>query len=234
MIDLQAAFETPPTVEDVGRVSDLFAGQFPSVQAINSFALSFSTDASGTPKHPDSTSSKLGFRRSSALNDRVLALRVQGMAYSHMPPYSNWDSFVGEFLPVWQRYCDELGVVGVSRIGVRFINRIPANDLEDIDEYLALAPRIPDAVSKYLIGYFLQLVMPIPELGPEFRAVVNSGIEPGSPGGRPHLLLDVDVFADRRFEASGPELLGALQNLRFHKNRIFEGSITDRVREIIK
>jgi uncharacterized protein (TIGR04255 family) len=115
---------------------------------------------------------------------------------------------------------------------LRYINRINLPAGVEVEDYINIGPRIPEGVSKAFIGYFAQLVLPVLDLGPEYRAIINTGVEPVTSPGSPGLLLDIDVFGERVFHLD--EVWGVLDQLRLCKNRLFEASITDKVREVIR
>lgn len=238
VIDVHASFETAPKLRDLEALCKTYKERLPLVNGINSFALklaaNFDIDAPGAAVQSNATTTQLGYRLSSANNDRVLQLRSQGMAYSHMPPYTDWDTFLAEMRALWHSYAASLKVVSVTRLAVRFINRIPIAMGTDIDDYVQLGPRIPVDVSKDFVGYFMQLVLPVNQLGPEFRAIVNTGVEPGTSPTDSALVLDIDVFCETVISAQGDQMWETLELLRAHKNRVFEASITDKLREMIK
>lgn len=238
VIDVHASFDTTPTLRDLEELSRIFKDRLPLVHAINSFALNFAAkigDASDSPDvQSNTTTSQLGYRLSTPQSDRVLQIRRQGMSYSHLPPYTNWEQFLGEMRPLWLSYASALKAVSVTRLAVRFINRIPILSGVDIDEYVHLGPRIPPEASKQLVGYFMQLVLPAAELGPEFRVIVNTGVEPGTTPSSSALVLDIDVFCETVLSVHADAMWKTLEQLRNHKNRIFEASISDKVREMIK
>lgn len=234
VIDIQTSFKSPPVLSDLESLSGELSERFPLSQPINSFAVKFGSDGSGAPFASNASAAQLGIMRSTERNDRMVHLRLQGLAYSHMPSYTDWDTFCGEMWPIWTRYQEVLSVTQVSRVAVRYINRIAIPDLVDIDDYLNLSPRIPETVSKHITGYFLQVVLPQPDLGDGYRAIVNSGVEPGGHSKAASLLLDIDVFVEGSFSVAGDDVRQVLDRLRDRKNAIFEGSITNAVREIIK
>ena len=234
VIDIQVSFETPPNLQDLEKFSRALGDRLPLVHAINSFAVNFAADAENGGLQSNATAAQLGYRLSSEANDRILQVRKDGMSYSHMPPYSNWDQFVGEAQPLWKRYSEVFAARSLSRLAVRFINRLQIESGVDIDTYLSIGPRIPDAVSTHVIGFFTQLVLPVVDLGPEYKAIINIGVEPGTTRDATGLLLDIDVFCERAVPVDGNQMWDVLQELRNHKNKIFEASITDKIREMIK
>jgi uncharacterized protein (TIGR04255 family) len=238
IIDVHASFETAPSLRDLEILCQAYKDRLPLINVINSFALklaaNFSPDSPDAALQSNATTTQLGYRLSSANNDRVLQVRSLGMAYSHLPPYSDWETFLGEMRALWNSYSSALNVVSVTRLAVRFINRIPIATGTDVDEYVQLGPRIPVDVSKDFVGYFMQLVLPVNQLGPEFRTIVNTGVEPGTSPTVSALVLDIDVFCEKVIPIQSDQMWETLELLRAHKNRVFEASITDKVREMIK
>lgn len=234
VIDLRADFLTQPTIEVLEAIASRIGDGLPLRQRVNSFAFNLAATESSPELVGSTASSVLGVRLSSSENDRVLQLLRHGLAYSHLPPYSDWGTFTDGLKPLWDGFVAGCHVQSVNRIAVRYINRIPVPNGADVDDYLALGARIPDAVTKHIIGYFVQIVLPIPELGPQYRAVINTGVEPGVASNPAGLLLDIDVFCEGSFAVAGDEIWAVLERLHSKKNEIFEASITDRVREIIR
>ena len=238
VIDVHASFDTAPSLRDLEELSLKYRNTLPLVHGINSFALNFAADFSGESAdaalRSNTTTTPLGYRLSTSNNDRVLQVRRQGMSYSHLPPYTDWEHFLGEMQPLWFTYVEALKVATVTRLAVRFINRIQIETGIDIDEYVQLGPRIPSDVSDEFVGYFMQLVLPVKNLGPEFRTIVNTGVEPGTSPTSSALVLDIDVFCEADMSVQGDSMWKTLEQLRVHKNRVFEASITDKVREMIK
>lgn len=234
VIDIQATYKSSPSVRELETFSRRVQDRFPLVNAINSFAVKFAADAEGGGLQSNATAAQLGYRLATAANDRILQVRKEGMSYSHMPPYTKWEQFLSEAQPLWNLYADAFPIDSISRLAVRFINRLQIQTGVDIDSYLTIGPRIPDAVSKHVIGFFTQLVLPAVDLGPAYKAIINIGVEPGTTAEVTGLLLDIDVFCEQPCEADGDQMWVVLEQLRRHKNKIFEASITDKVREMIK
>ena len=233
VIDFHTAFVTPPDLPALEAFARGLRDRFPLIQNINSFELSVAADGNGGPVKSNATTEPLGFRLSTEKNDRILQVRKHGLAYSHLPPYTDWDQFLGELRPLWEGYAKVLQVTSITRVAVRYINRLQVRDGEDIDHYINIAPRVPQEVSKQIVGYFAQMVLPAAELGPEYRVIVNSGVEPNARPNTAGLLLDIDVFCERAMSVESGDAWRILDLLRGHKNKIFEASITDKVREMI-
>lgn len=234
VIDIQANLDPAPSLRDLKAFSKTLRQRFPLVHSVNSFAVNFAADAENGGMQSNASAAQLGYRLSTESNDRILQVRKQGMSYSHMPPYSSWEQFRGEAQPLWEQYAAALRVKSLTRLAVRFINRLQVHTGDDIDSFLQVGPRIPEAVSKHVVGFFTQLVLPAVDLGPEYRAIINVGVEPGAAPDVTGLLLDIDVFCEKALPHEDDQMWLVLEQLRHHKNKIFEASITDKVREMIK
>ena len=234
VIDIHTEFREPPSMEQLQAVAGRFASSFPLRHLVNTLAFSLSVGPDQPATAGEAQSSSVGLRLSNTQNDRVLQLLRHGITYSHLPPYSNWETFSSGLLSAWPEFVSGCSVTAVRRIAVRYINRIQVPQGSKVEDYLDLGVRIPERISQQVIGYFAQIVLPLPELGPHFRAVVNTGVEPGVPGSPAVLLLDIDVFCEGRYDVQDPTIWSVLEALRKKKNAIFEGSITERVRESIR
>jgi len=67
------------------------------------------------------------------------------MTYSHLPPYSNWNAFRDEVRPLWERYVEFVKPEAVTRIALRYINRIYIpQTVYELSDYFRLYPQIPE------------------------------------------------------------------------------------------
>jgi uncharacterized protein (TIGR04255 family) len=65
-----------------------------------------------------------GYRFDRADAKRVLTVKLDGFSYSFLPPYDRWESFRGEAKQLWDLYRDTYRPTLVTRVAVRYINRI--------------------------------------------------------------------------------------------------------------
>jgi uncharacterized protein (TIGR04255 family) len=104
----------------------------------------------------------------------------------------------------------------------------------DLDTYLNVTPRLLGDVSTHVEGYFMQMVLPQRDLGEEWKAIINTGLEPATSPDTMVVLLDIDVFCEKRHAGDDHEIWSILGQLRDRKNKIFEAAITDEVRRMIE
>lgn len=193
----------------------------------------------GVANQPDEsvslTSSQglIGYRLSKADDSRVLQIRRDGLAYSHIAPYTEWDTFRAEAQRVWEQYRTAIPGAKLVRCALRYINRVDIPETKvELYDYFTLYPKIPEQLPQQdVIGLTLSLQMPQPDL--ECVAVLNQAlVEPVKPG-YISIILDIDVLRLGIEGWQDSEVWAFLDKLRDRKNEIFEACITDRTRELI-
>lgn len=175
----------------------------------------------------------VGVRLSKTDDSRVLQIRHEGFAYSHMAPYTDWATFRAEAQPLWKRYREVCAKGKLTRCALRYINRIdiPEAKIEPYD-YFCLYAKVPESLPEQdVIGMTLNLQMPQQDL----QCVANIGQALGEPVKAGHLsfVLDIDIFRLQIEDWDDDATWAFLEKLRARKNEIFEACITDRTRELI-
>lgn len=227
VIDLHLVFPQPPTIEQLEGFARSLKEKFPQMQRINAIAFAVGAHQATGAVSSETNSVPLGVRLTNATGDRVLQLRTQGWSYSHLAPYTEWETFLGEMKSLWEQFQRKFAPESTSRLAVRYINRITLKQGIDLDLYLNLTPRLLTTVCPDVEGYFLQLVLPQRDLGPEYMAIVNTGLDGPIPPDSMSVLLDVDLYCQKTVPLDGDEMWKILAKLRDRKNEIFEASITD-------
>lgn len=182
---------------------------------------------------PSISQSVVGVRLSKTDDSRVLQIRHEGFAYSHMPPYTDWATFRGEAQLLWKRYRNIYPDAKLTRCALRYINRIdiPEPRIEPYD-YFGLYPKVPEALPQQdVIGITLNLRMPQKDL--QCVASIQQALsEPVKPG-HISIILDIDIFRLQIEDWNDDATWAFLEKLRDRKNEIFEACITARTRELI-
>ena len=235
VIDLIVSFDEVPSIEKVEQFARQLKSDFPQMQRINALRMAVGQSGEDGEIQSDTSSSAIGFRLTNAKGDRVLQVRLQGLSYSHLHPYTEWETFAAEMKPLWQLYVNAFAPTAVTRLAVRYINRIAIPQGVDLDKYLNVTPRLLGELCPEVEGYFLQLVLQQRDLGEEWKAIINTGLEAAPAPDVMSVLLDVDLFCTKTITVDDDELVWAvLTQLRDRKNAIFEAAITDEVRRMIQ
>lgn len=235
IIDLQVRYKERA---EACRFDDCYAklaSQFPSKAPIHQVHMGvLNTGVVGSGMHFQSGQMQVGLRLSTQANDRILQLQQKGFTYSHLPPYTDWNTFSGEAKGLWRTFVETCDPEKVTRVAVRFINRvIIPRDIIELYDYFNLYPHIPQGIPQDVNGLFLQLQMPQPDLAPPVLAVINLAIDQPPGPGQMAILLDFDIFKPGEYAPGSNEVWDFLDRLRMRKNELFEACITDTTRSLI-
>ncbi len=167
-----------------------------------------------------------GFSFFSPEEDRVVQARRDGFTFSKLQPYESWGNLRAEAQELWQHYLKVVAPQAVTRLAVRYINRInlPAKQVQ-LHEWFNLHPRTPVELGP--MEEFLQRIVWRHPDNAAYRAIATQATQPADTDG-PSILLDIDVFCI----IEDPEALteeniwNILDDLRDFKNDVFFGTIT--------
>lgn len=225
-------FASPIEEADVQRISRKFAREYPIAQDEQGVEVYFDVAKSQIiRKHVDWTGKKL----SSEDQADMVFVRTNVFSCIRLAPYVGWEPFFERAISGWSTVTAVLSRRKVSRIGVRYINRldIPSDDGQavDIDDFLNVGPRLP-AIGGTTSQYAFQATRPMNADG--CSVTISSGIVPSPLVQHMSVTLDIDVFADHVDLVRDEQIWDLVTRIRNHKNRIFEASITDRARELFR
>jgi len=174
-----------------------------------------------------------GHKRMSPGMDELVILMPNSFTVSQLAPYRGWADFVARFERDFHAYVGRQKARQISRIGLRYINRVDIPISGDIvlhEEYLNFFPRVPDALGA-IAGYGMQVAFGAESIG-GFSTLRSAPVE--SPTlGHASFMLDIDVYKTSELPMHEAPLCALLEQMRLEKNRIFEACITPRAREEI-
>ena len=177
------------------------------------------------------TTNLLGYIFSNIQGNRKVQFRLDGYSFNMLRPYSNWEDFSSTAFNHLQKYLALAKPLAITRIGLRYINRIdlPVEN-QEFENFIKYLPPVPAALPKKFEKYFLQ--MQIPAGDGESKAVISQTFEQEK-NGRVPFIIDIDVFQDERLKAN-ESLVDRFNNLRLLKNRIFEDLVTEDCKQFFK
>lgn len=163
----------------------------------------------------------------------VVFPQVRAVSVSRVRPYTNWADLEDRVRRVWGVYEPMTRPVAVSRIGVRFINRvlIPESPML-LGDWFNSGVRLADGISDRLSEFSFRTVLADEEGRPQ--AVVGMATQPRDDKGRTPVIFDIDVFADVTLRSDDPAIWLHLGRLRDAKNMIFFRSVTERTKEMLR
>jgi uncharacterized protein (TIGR04255 family) len=177
----------------------------------------FADDGSSEQVHHDEWD---GFRLTSADKRYIAQFTRDGLIFSRLAPYENWDVFSVEAVRLWKVFVELAEPREVERLGVRFINRVAA-ELSKVPRYLSAPPKCLEREGMPLTGFFFQSMHEVP--GYPLQINVIQAIQPpalASAGGL-GLILDIDVVTTQPLSLAEDVLHDHLTKMRWLKNKAF-------------
>jgi uncharacterized protein (TIGR04255 family) len=183
----------------------------------------------GTPLEPRQLRTELGYRYKR--ETEIAQFRVNGFTFSKLARYTTWEEVSSEAFRLWEIYFKLAKPREVSRIAVRYINRMQLPYVKELGEYLTEPPRLPlpapQRVREFLTRVYVE------DDGRKASAVMIQALEPQIYPDSISLLLDIDAFRGELHEMpDDPGLLSTFGKLRDLKNEIFFACITEKIVEI--
>jgi uncharacterized protein (TIGR04255 family) len=183
---------------------------------------------------PDTTIHKdeMGHRRSSDDQTQIVILWPTSLIFSQLAPYPGWADFFARFVRDWTLWKKVIGYRKISRVGVRYINRIDipiTGDLTHYEEFLNLYPEIPNELGP-VFAYGIQTQLACPEI--DGRITINSASIPSPLLAHSSFIFDQDIYKEINVPQSDDDLYKLLNEIHVKKNAVFEACITDRAREL--
>lgn len=162
-----------------------------------------------------------GFQLQSSDKRYIAQFTRTGLAVSRLAPYENWAKFRDEAVRLWNIYRDLARPPEVQRLGVRYINVIPLDTMDQIGQVLESPPTPPKAMGLPIGGFVYQTRFEIPGYAYEMNVVQT--IQPPSTetDEKFGLILDVDVFTTKPFVDDEETLKQKLREMRWIKNKAF-------------
>jgi uncharacterized protein (TIGR04255 family) len=234
-------YVAPPIIEAVVQYS--FAEQI-DLNLINKVAESLAEKYSKTDRRSVSSTIDLataevkssvehiGYELVNSDGNRTIIAEIGSIVFSQKGAYSGWKEFSAWINSEVEHFLHILGKVVISRLGVRFVNRldIPIQDgLGHFEDFVTVYPRAFTFGCDNLTRFVVSFSREIPESGLGFNITCGT-VESPAPLAL-GILLDIDAFAVLSKEETIADLDETILALRSVKNRVFEDAITDLARE---
>lgn len=172
------------------------------------------------------------YRLSSGDMSEILILRDSAFLLSQLAPYVSWEAFISRFERDWTNFEKSTGHNEISRIGVRFINRIDipkSGELLHESEYVNIYPTLPETLQPTM-GYSIQSRKRIEHI--ESLLSLSSAIVESPVPRHISIVLDQDIARENNLPQRTQKIIEYLNEVRVEKNKIFESCITDKAREL--
>lgn len=232
VIDIHAVPSVSP-LEALGR-ADWAPQGYERLDQVFAFGATIVFGESGGIMESSAPRQLIGYRYLSGDKERILQVRESSFTFSKLPPYDRWEPFAEEAHVLWDKYVAVAKPERVTRIGVRYINRIEIPlPIQDLADYLRVGPQVSPDLPQALSSFVLHLEIPQEGIQ-DCKLVLNEGIVESAKRDRLAVLLDIDVFKSGSLDARSPEVWEIAEKLRDCKNQTFEACITEKTRGLIR
>lgn len=158
----------------------------------------------------------------------VIQFKPNGIAFSRLKPYDQWETFLEAALPFWNAYLKFAEPPVIDRLGVRFINQIALTGTEGYSSYLRPLPTCPAGIDLANESFFYQDSYRVPGYPYHVnwvRTVPSTAFEDKA------LIVDIDVWTQRLASLEHEVLTNHLAEMRNIKDRLFFACMTDQAIE---
>jgi uncharacterized protein (TIGR04255 family) len=164
---------------------------------------------------------------------RIVGVGAEQLTVHMLRPYTQWADFQPRILQALKAYQEIAAPEGVTRIGLRYINRITIEqENPELEKYFTIPPRFPktDRPSK-IMAFFNRKESQY--LDKPIRIVVTfADMESASPGSSSYL-FDIDIILMKDDEPFPLEEIEApLEDIKTRHREVFESLITDDCRAL--
>ena len=229
VIDFRAKLATDFKVEAFAALRERLAGEYPQFNEPPEYQVDQFIKVEGGKPLLEGGVQDLGvrghiFRSQDGKN--IAQFRRDGFTFSRLKPYTSWEVVFAEASRLWELYIGIAKPTEVGRIATRYINRIPLPLGADFDDYLKSGPVIPPELPQYVGAFVSKVVIQEPATG--IMANITHALEVEAGAESVGVILDIDVFHHKAFNAADGLLLANFPKLREMKNRIFFSSLTEK------
>jgi uncharacterized protein (TIGR04255 family) len=231
LLDIRVELSKDVDLHKLSSFHDFIKERFPKKQERVSFEAGFQMSPEGptvlpTSKKPD------GYLFRSSAENKIVQARLDGFTFNKLRPYENWREFRNEARELWEKYSEITKPVKITRIALRYINRIEIPlPLKDFKDYILTTPDIAPKLPQELEHFFMQLVVPMPDI--PAKAIITQTMQNPTADVLP-LIFDIDVYQEAIYSENQAEIWNVFEKLRNIKNEVFFNSITDKAKELFQ
>jgi uncharacterized protein (TIGR04255 family) len=224
-------FAAPIAADELRKISIRYNHSYPGEQQVKNIGVHV-TNFPGRKPSVTNVQETIGYRRATDDATEIVLFTPNMLIVSQLAPYPGWEMFFGRFVRDWTLWKREMGFHKISRLGVRYINRVDIPNGEifvEHEKYLNIYVQLPDVLGP-TSSYAAQVVLPIKDL--DSQLTINTGIMPSPLLNHTSFLIDIDIGRAQDVPQRDEDVFAFLTTIRDRKNMAFEACITDQAREL--
>lgn len=234
IFDVRLKFADNPSIETLEAVWKSIEEAFPKKETIQNFQTKLEFNPTDKTPVVNSTSESYGLRLTAQDGSRVAQIKRDGFTFSRLNGYDGWVKFLAEAAELLSKYSDVCKPEYAERIALRYINsiQIPETTFK-IDDYFLTAPQVGSEIPQSILRFFSQVM--IKDDSSNTLAIINQTINPPKREGETTFILDIDAFQEGvRIDPASDDFTKSIEQIKKFRTSIFEGSITDKTRNLFK
>ncbi|WP_161534941.1 TIGR04255 family protein [Bradyrhizobium sp. LCT2] len=215
-----------------GIIYPLFAGEFPEMQAVPT-QLQFVVSQQPTMAPELLRSQNAGaFRFATSDGKRFVQVSSVNFVYQSNEVYPGWDVFRRKLLELWELYSTHIKSSTVTKIGLRYINRITHTEkLTRPSDWLQPTSDLPEALLSSQ-GHFLGRLETSPTPS-DLRVVTVTGEPAGPDWPYGTTVMDIDRITTELNEPTAPKIAEALDVLHEDVWTTFDSAGTNSLKQLL-
>jgi uncharacterized protein (TIGR04255 family) len=164
---------------------------------------------------------------------KIVGVGADQLSIHMLRPYTEWEDFRPRIWEALRAYREVAEPEGISRVGLRYINRISLDEAApDLGKYFTIPPRFPEAEPPTrMLAFFNRKEAEF--LDKPIRIVITfADLEPKAPDQSAYL-LDIDtiwITTDAPIPLDAVETV--LEDMKVRHRQVFESLITDESRRL--
>lgn len=229
---IQVIMNHEMALDDMGKVASQLRKVYPHQETINGVEIHINQQVAGGNVAVNSKST--GYKLNSDNQTDIVSISQNALAVARLAPYLGWDTLHKQFITAWKSWKKVAKTKPISRIGVRYINRIDILRGENginLEDYLTFCPKTPDFGNFPITEYLIQVTQQTNE---SWFTTITSRAIPSPLVNCMSLLLDIDVFRIKDIPLKDEDLWVVISEAHTIKNTVFQNCITQKTEEIFK
>jgi uncharacterized protein (TIGR04255 family) len=231
LLDIRCKLPVEIHLDSLAVLHDAIRDRYPNKRQRKSYRATIEIKPEGKIEaHPPSGEAD-GFLFSSADGRQIVQVRLDGFTFNRLKPYDRWEALRDEAKVHWRAYAGVARPEVISRIALRYINRIEVPISFDFKEYILTTPEIAPGLPQGLSNFLMRLVVPDPRSGS--TAIITETMEPPKDDRLP-LILDIDSIRETIFDPRSEDFWEVFEQLHDFAIEIFFRTVTDKAKELFR
>jgi len=225
IIDFRVKLPAKFDVQEFLSLSADLSDRYPNSEPRRIITGAFGMEKGGKPFiQPPEDKGIQGYFYKSEDGKNIAQFRINGFTFNRLNPYSDWNTVLSEAQNLWELYVSKSEPEVVTRIAVRYINRLELRlPINDFGDYLTAPPKVPDSLPQEVSQFLTKVVIHEEDITANIIQSLDRSAKPD------HIviILDIDVFKVKDLGFDKENVWAEFEQLRDVKNRIFFESITE-------